>query len=184
MNSYVDNDKGGVAGAEGAQRFYPVRDAENPSRVTLVPISEELYQELYPSIWQTQKRMQRLGRCVCPRAKLWACDADCPVCRYGAEGNQVSLDTPAGESEELTVGDTLMDDSPSPESIAFDHALLELLYQELDELDPEGRRICELLMNHSEREAAAGLNMARSTFKRQWEKVKSRLRGRLKDFGA
>lgn len=179
MNSYVDDGKGGGA---GARLFYPVRDSDNPQKVTLFPISEELYHELYPSIWRTQKRMQRLGRCACPRSKLWSCDADCPVCRYRSEGNQVSIDTTINSAEDLTLGDTLMDDAPLPESIAFDHALLEMLYQELDELDPEGRRICELLMNHSEREAAALLKMARSTFTRHWEMVKNRLRNRLKDF--
>ncbi len=84
----------------------------------------------------------------------------------------------------MTIGDTIQDESPSPESIAIDHALLEMLYQELEELDPEGRRICELMMNCSEREAAAKLNMARSTFKYQWERVKAQLRDKLKGFMA
>ena len=174
MNNSIINDK-------GVQRLYPLRDAEDPRKVTLIPISQELYCELYPPIWRTQKQMQRLGRCVCPRSKLWACDADCPICQYRTDGDLISLDTPAGTAEDLTVGDTLMDDAPSPESITIDRAMLELLYQELDELDPEGRRICGLLMDHSEREAAAALGMARSTFKRQWERTKTRLRERLKD---
>ena len=166
------------------RRFYPVRDADNPSKVSLMPISEEVYREIFPMIWQIQKRMQRIGRCVCPKSMLWACDADCPVCRYKADGNQVPLDTAIDDEGEVTIGDTLTDESPSPESIAIDQALLEMLYQELEELAPEGRRICELMMNCSEREAAAKLNMARSTFKYQWERVKAQLRDKLKEFMA
>lgn len=164
------------------QRFFPVRDADNPHKVTLEPISEEEYRALYPPIWRTLKQMQKLGRCTCPKSKIWSCDADCMVCEYCAAGNQVSLDTPISDDEELTLGDTLADEAPSPESIAMDRALLEALYQELDELDPEGRRICELLMHHSERESAEIMKISRSTFKRHWAKVKEQLFEALKDW--
>lgn len=84
-----------------------------------------------------------------------------------------------GEDDELTLGDTLADDTPSAESILVDKELLDALYDELNRLDPEGKRICELLMYHSEREAADIMGMARSTFKRHWAKIQAELQDTL-----
>lgn len=93
------------------------------------------------------------------------------------------MDTPiGGEDNELTLGDTLADDTPSAESILMDKELLDALYDELNRLDPEGKRICELLMYHSEREAADIMGMARSTFKRHWAKIQAELQDRLKEY--
>ncbi|MCR5347702.1 MAG: hypothetical protein K6E38_07985 [Fretibacterium sp.] len=181
MNSCVDKIKGGIRepGAGGTRRFYPVRDPEDPGKVGLIPISEELYRGLYPLIWQTQKRMRRQGRCSCPRSKLWGCDVDCPVCRYRTEGNRVSLDDADGE---ITADAVLMDSAPSPEALALQNDLLESIWRELDELDPAARQICGLMMEGSGRGAAAALKMSRSVFRRQWEKTRIRLRERLRDF--
>lgn len=59
------------------KRFYPIRNAENPEKVSLVSISEETYRAIYPEIERTRKRMQRHGRCTCPKSMLWKCDIDC-----------------------------------------------------------------------------------------------------------
>ena len=63
----------------------------------------------------------------------------------------------------------------------MDRALLDALHAELDALDPEGKRICELLMKCSEREAADQMGLSRSAFKRRWAKVKTSLADRLRD---
>ncbi len=162
--------------------FYPVRNADNPYKVTLEPITEEQYRALYPEIWRTQKQMKKLGRCTCPKYELWTCNADCLVCKHCTFGNQTSLYEPIDGNEDIELIDTIENDAPTPESIALDRALLDALYQALEELDPEGQRICELLMNHSERESADIMGMPRSTFKRHWNKVKSKLFEKLKDF--
>lgn len=162
--------------------FYPVRKANNPYEVELVPISEEVYNAIYPHIWKTRKRMQRSGLCTCPKSMLWMCEADCELCPYRAAGNTVSFDAPLEDTEDLTLGDTISSDEPTPESILMDKAVLDALYDELDRLDSEGRRICELLMHHSEREAAEIMGMARSTFKRHWTKIQAELQKKLKDY--
>ena len=36
------------------KRYYPLRDAENPYKVSLVEITEVQYRALYPEIWSTQ----------------------------------------------------------------------------------------------------------------------------------
>ena len=163
--------------------FYPVRKANNPYEVELVPISEEVYNAIYPHIWKTRKRMQRSGRCTCPKSMLWMCDADCELCPYHAAGNMVSFDAPLEDSEDLTLGDTISSDEPTPESLLVDKAVLDALYDELDRLDPDGRRICELIMQgKTEREIAAEMGRLRSTINYQKTKVLSILREALKDF--
>ena len=165
------------------QFLYPVRNPENPYDVQLVPVTEEVYRSVVPEIERTRKQMQRSGRCVCPKSKLWACDGDCAICPYSACGNTVSFDTPLDDAEGLTLGDTLVSDEPSPEAIAMNTALLEALYDELDRLDPDGKRICELIMQgKTEREIAADLGKRQSTINYQKKRVLDLLREALKDF--
>lgn len=165
------------------QFLYPVRNPDNPYDVQLVPVTEEVYRSVVPEIERTRKQMQRSGRCVCPKSKLWACDADCSVCPYSACGNTVSFDIPLDDAEGLTLGDTLVSDEPSPEAIAINTALLEALYDELDRLDPDGKRICELIMQgKTEREIAADLGKRQSTINYQKKRVLNLLREALKDF--
>ena len=170
------------ANSNASEFFYPVRDPSDPTRVQLVPISEELYRELYPDIWKTQKRMQRSGQCVCPRNMLWRCDGDCVDCPYRACGNEVYLSTPIKETEGLDLSEILADNQSGPESLAMDRALLNALYQELSALDHEGRHICQLMMEHSEREAAELMGLSRSSFKRRWAKLRVQLQEKLRDY--
>ena len=97
----------------------------------------------------------------------------------------LSLDMEMGNSDDegITLYETLADDAPLIESIVEDAALLEELLQALEELDPEGKKMCRLIMEGcSERQAADVMNMARSTFKRHWDRVKEILAERLKDY--
>jgi len=150
---------------------------------TPIEVSEEVYRAYYQPIWNTRYHAQKNGECRCTKAQLWKCDGVCPGCPFYAAGKKVSIDTPiGGEDDELTLGDTLADDAPSAESILMDKELLDALYDELNRLDPEGKRICELLMYHSEREAADIMGMARSTFKRHWAKIQAELQDKLKEY--
>lgn len=165
------------------QFYYPVRDAENPYKVQLVPVTEELYRSIIPGIERTRKQMQRSDRCICPKSKLWACDGDCVICPYSACGNTTSLDTPLDDTDGLTLGDTLISDEPSPENTAVNKALLEALYDELSKLDPDGRRICELVAtNCTEREGAAILGVSKTTYRYRWAKLREKLAEKLKDY--
>lgn len=165
------------------QFFYPVRNADNPYDVQLVPVTEEVYRSVTPEIERIRKQMQRSSRCVCPKSKLWACDADCAVCPYSTCWNTVSFDAPLDDTEGLTLGDTLVSDEPSPEAIAMDKALLEALYEGFDRLDPDGRRICELIMaGKTEREMAADMGKCQSTINYQKKRILNLLHEVLKDF--
>ena len=148
-----------------------------------IEVSEEVYRAYYQPIWNARYHAQKNGECRCTKAQLWKCDGVCPGCPFYAAGKKVSIDTPiGGEDDELTLGDTLADDAPTAESILMDKELLDALYDELNRLDPEGKRICELLMYHSEREAADIMGMARSTFKRHWAKIQAELQDKLKEY--
>ena len=149
-----------------------------------IEVSEEVYRAYYQSIWNTRYHAQKNGECRCTKAQLWKCDGVCPGCPFHAAGKKVSIDTPiGGEDDELTLCDTLSDDAPSAESILMDKELLDALYDELNRLDPGGRRICELIMaGKTEREIAADMGKSQSTINYQKNKVLSILREALKDF--
>ena len=150
---------------------------------TPIEVSEDIYRAYYQPIWNTRYHAQQNGECRCTKAQIWKCDGVCPGCPFYAAGKKVSLDTTiGGEDDDLTLGDTLADDAPTADSILMDEELLKALYDELDRLDPEGKRICALMMHHSEREAAEIMGMARSTFKRHWAKIRPVLQDRLKGY--
>lgn len=151
---------------------------------TPIEVSEDVYRAYYQPIWNARYHAQKNGECRCTKAQLWKCDGVCPGCPFYAAGKKVSIDTPiGGEEDELTLGDTLADDAPSAESILMDKELLDTLYDELNRLDPDGRRICELIMQgKTERGIAADMGKRQSTINYQKNKVFSILRESLKDF--
>lgn len=134
----------------------------------LIPVPEDVYRSVTPEIDRIRKQIQRSGRCVCP---------------YSSCGNTVSYDTPLDDAEGLTLGDTLVSDEPSLEAIAINTALLEALYEELHRLDPDGRYICELIMEgKTERKMAADMGKRQSAINYQKKRVLDPLREALKDF--
>ncbi len=177
-NSNVKN------GNEGKQYFYPLRDTEDPYKVSLTPVSEEIYNAVYPEIWRIQKQMQGNGQCVCPKNKLWKCDADCCLCEYQAQGNIVSLDEPVEEDDGFvtTYINLLTDPYANVEKTVIERETLRALFKEAEALNPEGRRICELMFNqYSIRDAAKSMGISSTSFMRRWEKVKEQLRENLWD---
>lgn len=71
---------------QSKKRYYPLRDAINPYKVTLIEITETQYRALYPEIWATQKREQHHHRCMCTRKYIWKCDGNCDLCEYHVAG--------------------------------------------------------------------------------------------------
>ena len=105
------------------------------------------------------------------------------ICKEKGMSLEAEVGSIGGEEDELTLGDTLADDAPSAESILMDKELLDALYDELNRLDPDGRRICELIMQgKTEREIAADMGKRQSTINYQKNKVFDILRKALKDF--
>lgn len=119
---------------------------------------------------------------MCPKSKTWMCDGDCLACEFRATGDNLSLDYTVedGEGNQKSWADDLPDDTPNAQSIMEDRELLCALYQKLQELDPEGRRICELIMEgKSERDIASALGVSRNTYTYRRDKLLRILREQL-----
>lgn len=158
------------------QRFYPLRDPENPFKVILTPITEEQYRSLYPDIWAIQKREQYHGRCMCTKHYLWKCDGQCDLCEYHAS-DTVSLDEPLPDGNG-TLGDYIPDSKPSIEDIIADRTLLKCLIARFRELDPEADRIIQMRLDNpkiSDRKIAEVLGRPQRTFADQMKRYYTEL---------
>lgn len=162
---------------------FPVRDAVDADKVTLVPISRDFYMKAYREINRKRKRLQRSGACNCPRNKLWKCDGDCDRCCYCVpDPLLLHLHAPSGVDENIALIDIVADGGPLPEDIVADAELLSALLQELEQLDARERRMLELASTVSEREAAKQMGIPRNTFAYQWAQLRARLAQNLKDY--
>jgi hypothetical protein len=158
------------------QRYFPLRDPENPFKVALTPITEEQYRSLYPDIWATQKREQYHGRCMCTKRYLWKCDGQCDLCEYHAP-DTTSLDEPLPDGNG-TLGDYIPDSRPSIEDIIADRDLLKHLIARFRELDPDADRIIQMRLNNpkiSDRKIAETLGRPQRTFADQMKRYYTEL---------
>lgn len=111
---------------------FPIRDAVDADKVTLVPVSEDFYMKAYREINRKRKRLQWSGACRCPRNKLWKCDGDCDRCCYHAPDPLLfHLHAPSGVDENIALIDIVADGGPLPEDIVADAELLSALLREL-----------------------------------------------------
>ena len=151
-----------------------------------VPVSKTDYDNYYRDINAYRRRQQEHGRCVCPASKRYLCDMDCWTCRFRKAGDELSLDyaTADDDGNEKSWLDDLVDDAPSSLSILEERELLDALMSKLSELDPDGRRICELLMqDKTEREIAAIMGISQqSTINYKKRKAFDTLRELLRDY--
>ena len=138
-----------------------------------VHVTEEVYLKYYRPVWRLQKEAQKNGQCMCPKSRLWLCDGDCAMCEYHAAGNTASLDAPIENSdgEEFCLVDTLEDPNAAFADVLVDRLLLEQLLDELSERDPEGKRICELIMEGSSKTEIA--DTLQREFGGDWYKSKA-----------
>lgn len=158
--------------------YYPLRDAENPYRVSLVEITETQYRALYPEIWATQKREQYHHRCMCPKKYIWKCDASCDLCEYHAAGDMLSLDVPT-EDGNANMYDTIPDTAPTIEDVISDTLLIEQLFIKLHELTPNADSIIKCWKEDykiSDRAIAERLGIKQRTFADQMKKIRTELR--------
>ena len=161
---------------QSKKRYFPLRDAGNPYRVTLIEITEAQYRTLYTEIWATQKREQHHHRCMCTRKHLWKCDGNCDLCEYHAAGDMLSLDV-LTEDGNANMYDTIPDTAPTMEDVLSDAMLLEQLIARFRELDPDADRIIELLGDElSDRKIAEKLGRKQRTFADQMKKIRTELR--------
>lgn len=147
-----------------------------------VTVTEDVYRAYYRDIWATRNRAQSHGQCMCPESKTWLCNGDCLACEFRAAGDNLSLDYTIEDDEgnEKSWLEDLRDDGPDVQTITEERDLMNALHQMLKELDPDSRRICELIMTgKSERDIASELGISRNTYTYRRDKVLRILRDQL-----
>ena len=151
-----------------------------------VPVSDELYDEYRREIDAYIHKMRSHKCCRCPKSKWWLCDKDCWICAFHCSDEFTSLDAPINDntdSDDITLCDTIADDSPSIESIIYDQELLNRLFEALNSIDPDRGCICKLWANGmSERDIADRLGKPHTTINYQKKKAFEELREILKNF--
>lgn len=154
-----------------------------PLNGKLISVIKDVYQEYYRPIWRTHYHASKHGQCGCSDWRR--CEGDCGLCHYRTAGDLLSLDAKyeSEEGSKLSLLDTIEDSAANIEDIVADKYLLQELFRVLDDLDPDSRRICELIkQGKTEREIAAEFNVRQSTLNYRKKKLMSELRERLKDF--
>ena len=160
---------------KGKRYYYPLCDASNPYKVTLVEISEAQYRALYPEIWATQKREQYHHRCMCPKKYIWKCDGNCDLCEYHAAGDMLSLDVPT-EDGNVNMYDAIPDRESTMEDVISDAILLKELIGRFRKLDPDADLIIEMFKEEfSDRKIAERLGRKQRTFADQMKRIRKEL---------
>ncbi len=141
-----------------------------------IPVTEEVYQAYYRPIWRVHDYARRHGQCGISDWRR--CEGDCGLCKHHTTGDGGSIDFLFEEYElEFEA------EGSNPEDIIGEALLLEELLKELDEIDPDGRRIAELLMDgETDRNIASSLGIARSTFSDRKLRIRKELKKRLHKF--
>lgn len=147
-------------------------------------VPEDVYQEHIRFHDTYRHRMQDRGLCSCPRSKWWTCDADCLTCEYRNADVIASLDSPIGEEEDdLTLMDTIADDSVAVSELATDRIVLEQLFKRLADLMPEATDIGKLrLQGLSDEAIAKKIGIPRTTFLSRIKAAKKLLAQEYPDF--
>lgn len=144
-----------------------------------VPVTEAVHQAFKRPLWREKKAKERKSRCQIGKGngKTKRCTGDCSQCSYFRSGSDLSLDAleESGDQRAFYATDLA-------EAAAYNELLHEL-FCVLEELDPDSRLICEAIMQgQPDKDTAAQLGRASTTFAYQKKKLLKELRERLKDF--
>lgn len=133
-----------------------------------IPVTEEVYRAYMRPVWAEQKRMERSKRC---RVAGKRCNGDCSQCPHRRTGSVLSLDLLAAD------GYLPADRQEDIEEIVADRIMLEELLNALEELDPEGKLMCELFgQGMSEREMTKVFGVSRPVIHKRLTRLFSQLR--------
>lgn len=143
-----------------------------------VRVNKEQHDAFYMDANRIRNKEMNHGRCVCPDYYVWACDGDCPGCRFRAEGDLLSLD--ATDQDGGSVFDTLPDESRPIDEVVADRDLINRLFDVLRKLDPDADTIIRLWEEHpegiSDREIERAIGRHHKTFVNQMKRYRSILR--------
>jgi RNA polymerase sigma factor (sigma-70 family) len=150
-----------------------------------IPVTEEIYRAYKRPAWAEHKRNEREQRCRdvqgnrCTKS-CFTCDlerAEKGLQPLERNGSSLSLDR-LNEESGFEAEDTL-----DLTELVVNKLYLEVLYEALEELDPDNRRIIELFkMGLSEREIALNVGLSQKAINKRKTKLFAQLQERLKDF--
>lgn len=146
----------------------------NKESSTWVEVSPDEFKKYNRWCTALRKREQYWKRCSCKRNKWWLCDGNCLDCEFCIK-KEASLDKPLPNGKG-TLSDYISDNTPTPEEIVSDRALLACLISRLREIDPEADRIIQIWIDHpesiSDRKVAELLGRKQRTFADEMKKFR------------
>lgn len=142
----------------------------------LIPVTEEIYRMVIQLNDKERNRARRDGECG--QSDFRYCKGDCSTCGWRTNGHRnISLNELMEDHADDKTSE-FIDNNPLVEDIVSDHLLLEQLYQQLDQLIPNGARVFQMRANHfTEREIAQALGIkAQSTLNYRIRKMDDYIR--------
>lgn len=136
---------------------------------TFETVTEEVYHAFYNLCTSERKRLQKEGKCFCPRSQVWRCDCDCVICPYSPKESAKTEDI--ADETDMTPSS---DDTDTESQISL--IALEELIAHLNELYPDAERIIRLRSNgYSDREIETIIGTPRKTFEYRIEAALKKL---------
>ena len=148
----------------------------------LIPVTEEIYQMESHLNDKERNRARRDGECG--QSDYRYCKGDCSTCGWRTHGHRnISLNELMEDHADDKTSE-FIDNNPLVEDIVSDHLLLEQLYQQLDQLIPNGARVFQMRAYHfTEREIAQELGIkAQSTLNYRIRKMDDYIRAHREEF--
>ena len=148
----------------------------------LIPVTEEIYQMVSHMNDKERNRARRDGECG--QSDYRYCKGDCSTCGWRIRGHRnISLNELMEDHADDKTSE-FIDNNPLVEDIVSDHLLLEQLYQQLDQLIPNGARVFQMRAYHfTEREIAQELGIkAQSTLNYRIRKMDDYIRAHREEF--
>ena len=148
----------------------------------LIPVTEEIYQMVSHLNDKARNRARPDGECG--QSDYRYCKGDCSTCGWRTHGHRnISLNELMEDHADDKTSE-FIDNNPLVEDIVSDHLLLEQLYQQLDQLIPNGARVFQMRAYHfTEREIAQELGIkAQSTLNYRIRKMDDYIRAHREEF--
>ena len=149
-----------------------------------IPCTEEEFRAYYHDIDLFRQRQQYRKQCVCPQKKWLECDMDCQTCPF-RRNDVFSLDKPleTAEGEEMSLLESIPDESPLISDIIANKEHLNLLFRRLNEIMPEAieiGRLRQIGLNDSD--IAARIGKPRTTLLSRLQKARKILEPEFPEF--
>ena len=149
-----------------------------------IPCTKEEFDAYYRDIDLFRQKQQYRKQCVCPQKKWLECDMDCQTCPF-RRNDVFSLDKPleTAEGEEMSLLESIPDESPLISEIIANKEHLNLLFRRLNEIMPEAIEIGRLRQSGlNDSDIAARIGKPRTTLLSRLQKARKILEAEFPEF--